>query len=47
MFHRFSTNADNAIGEVKEDLYVERAPRQQLEERVAQLEQQNVRDQAI
>ena len=44
--HRFSAKLDNVIGEVKEELCVERASRQQLEERVAQLEQQNVRNQA-
>ena len=46
MEHRFSAKLDNAIGEVKEELCVERASRQQLEERVAQLEQQHVREQA-
>jgi len=46
MEHRFCTKLDNAIGEVKEELCVERASRQQLQERVAQVEQQNVRDQA-
>ena len=46
MEHRFSAKLDNAIEEVKEELCVERASRQQLEERVAQLEQQHVREQA-
>ena len=46
MEHRFSAKLDNAIEEVKEELCVERAYRQQLEERVAQLEQQHVREQA-
>ena len=46
MEHRFGAKLDNVIGEVKEELCVERASRQQLEERVAQLEQQNVRNQA-
>eukprot|EP00434_Breviolum_minutum_P016777 symbB.v1.2.014798.t1/scaffold1089.1/size139057/10 len=46
MEHRFSTKLDNAIEEVKQELCVERASRQQLEERVAQLEQQHVREQA-
>ena len=46
MEHRFSAKLDNAIGEVKEELCVERASRQQLEERVAKLEQQHVREQA-
>ena len=45
MEHRFSAKLDNAIGEVKEELCVERASRQQLEERVAKLEQQHVREQ--
>eukprot|EP00434_Breviolum_minutum_P015816 symbB.v1.2.013933.t1/scaffold996.1/size145880/14 len=46
MEHRFSAKLDNAMGEVKEELCVERASRQQLEERVAKLEQQHVREQA-
>ena len=46
MEHRFSAKLDNAIEEVKEELCVERASRQQLEERVAQLEQQHSREQA-
>ena len=46
MEHRFSAKLDNAIGEVKEELCVEKASRQRLEGRVAQLEQQHVREQA-
>ena len=46
MEHRFNAKLDNAIEEVKEELCVERASRQQLGERVAQLEQQHVREQA-